>query len=203
MIKLGGPAAGPPNLITVPWGGKMPASIFKRLEAMANGRTLIILTVVFLGLSLVFPWVAGQLGNAGMIDSHPSYTPGEVYAIITGYGAAGRSLHLVTTLTADLFYPIDYSLLCALLIITTYRQAFPKSRMARPMTVFPFVTAIFDLLENAGIVTMISNYPQQLTLVAQVSSLFTSLKWGFFLISVVLVLMGAVGWVAARLHRQK
>jgi hypothetical protein len=171
----------------------MPVSIYKRLEALANGRVMITLGVIFVALTMLFPWVARQLGSTGMIDSHLSYTPGEVHQYIASYSDAGRSLHLIATLTADLAYPVDYSLLFALLIISTYHTAFPSSRMARPMSLFPFLTAIFDLLENTGIVIMLASYPQQKILVAQAAGLFTSLKFGFLAITLVLVLVGVAG----------
>ncbi len=171
----------------------MPLGIYNRLVAMANWRWLVGLGALLVALSLVFVWAARQLPGGTMIDGHASYTPREVYQWIADYGPAGRSLHGVTTLIADTLYPFNYALFFALLIIASYRRAFPKGRMARPMAVFPFVTALCDLLENACIVIMLANYPQQITWVAQVSSLFTSLKWGFFVISVVLVGMGLVG----------
>ena len=183
----------------------MPGRLFARLEALASRRILGALIVIFLVLFLVvFPMAAAQLasysGDVRMIDSLYSYTPDQVYQMISAYGEQGRSLYILTTLTADLLYPLDYSLLLSLLIIATYRQAFPGGRMVRPMSLLPFITALFDLLENAGVVAMLASFPQQLTLIAQASSIFTSLKWGFLVISIVLVLVGFIGLAAARLR---
>lgn len=183
----------------------MPGSLFARLETLANRRILAVLIVIFLVLFLViFPMASAQIasfsGEMRMIDSLYKYTPDQVYQMIGAYGEQGRSFYILTTLTADLLYPLDYSLLLSLLIIATYRQAFPGGRMVSPMSLFPFITALFDLLENACVVVMLANFPQQLTFIAQAASLFTSLKWGFLIISMVLVLVGFIGLAVTRLR---
>ena len=72
-----------------------------------------------------------------MIDSLYNYAPDQVFQMISAYGEQGRSFYILTTLTADLLYPLDYSLLLSLLIIATYRQAFPGGRMVYSMSLFP------------------------------------------------------------------
>jgi hypothetical protein len=52
-------------------------------------------------------------------------------------------------------------------------------------------------LENACVVTMLAAFTQQLTLVAQASSLFTTLKWSFLLITIALMLVGWAGLIAS------
>jgi len=184
----------------------MPASWMDRLAALATRRVLGLLIVIFLVLFLVvFPLVTARLnmlsGGVAMIDMQPSYSPTQVFQMVASYGPEGRPLYILSTLTADLLFPLDYSLLLSLLIVATYRQAFPGGRLLRTLALIPFLTAGFDLLENAAIVTLLSTYPQQLTFIAQLASLFTTFKWAFVLISLVLVLIGFVGLAAARLRQ--
>lgn len=183
----------------------MPGSLYARLEALANRRVLSILIVLFLVLFLVvFPLATAQLasysGGVRLVDSLYSYSPAEVYGMIAAYGDQGRPFYILTTLTADLLFPLDYAFLLALLIVATYRRAFPGGRMARPMSLFPFLTALADLLENACLVTLLAGYPGQLIFIAQAGSFFTTVKWSFLIISLVLVLVGFVGWAAAGLR---
>ena len=185
----------------------MSELLFSRLEMLASRRLMAVLLVLFLVLFLVvFPMVSAQLalysGGQHMIDMETGYTAGQVYQMISAYGEQGRSLHLTTTLTADLLYPLDYSLLFALLIIVTFLEAFPAGRLVRRLCLVPFATAAFDLLENAGIVAMLALYPQQIPFLAQAANLFTTLKWAFLVFSIVLVLVGFVGLGVTRLKRR-
>ena len=50
----------------------------------------------------------------------------------------------------------------------------------------------FDLLENVGIVSMLGMYPSKPAILAWITMLFGSLKWGFFVITLGLVLVGLV-----------
>jgi hypothetical protein len=106
----------------------LPASLYARLEALANRRIIAVLMVIFLILFLVvFPLLYTQISTtpdrSDLIDTQASYSPAQVYALIGSYGEQGRSMYILTDLTADLLYPLDYALLFALLIIATYRQA--------------------------------------------------------------------------------
>ena len=71
--------------------------------------------------------------------------------------------------------------------------------MLRNLSLVPFATAVFDLLENAGIVAMLALYPQQVPVLARAASLFTTLKWVFLIFTTVLVLVGFLGMGVSRL----
>ena len=119
--------------------------------------------------------------------------------MVAAYGPEGRSLHILITLaTADLLYPVDYSLFLALVIISTYRQAFPAGSLLRYIALAPFIAAGFDLLENACSVTLLSTYPAQPVLIAQLAGCITTLKWVFVVLSVFLAL---ISFAASRLRR--
>jgi hypothetical protein len=190
--------------------GVMPEVLFDRLEMLASRRLLAVLLVLFLVLFLVvFPLASAQLalysGGVHMIDMETGYTPAQVYQMIAAYGEQGRSLYILTTLTADLIYPLDYALLFALLIVITYPEAFPGGsmrRLVRYLCLMPFATAAVDLLENAGIVAMLALYPQQVVFLAQAASLFTTLKWSFLILTIVLVLLGFLSLGVSRLKKR-
>ena len=182
----------------------MPQALFDRLQMLASRRLMAVLLVVFLVLFLVvFPMVSAQLaifsGGLHMLDMETGYSPEQAYQMIAAYGEQGRALYITSSLTADILYPLDYSLLFALLIVTTFLEAFPGGRMLRNLSLVPFATAVFDLLENAGIVAMLALYPQQVPVLARAASLFTTLKWVFLIFTTVLVLVGFLGMGVSRL----
>jgi hypothetical protein len=56
--------------------------------------------------------------------------------------------------------------------------------------VVPFGGWLFDLLENLGIVSMLSVFPSTPALLAWVSAIFTLIKWLFAGTTLVLILIG-------------
>ncbi len=183
----------------------MSHSLYDRLLPFAARRVVALLMVLFLVLFLVvFPAVISRLdtlaGKIGMIDTQFSYTPAQVFEMVAAYGPEGRALYVLSTLTADLLFPFNYSLLLALLMILTYRQAFANPTWVRRLIFIPFLTAGMDLLENAGIVALLLSFPQQWVWLAQAAGLFTTLKWIFMGVSYTLVLVGFVGLARARLR---
>jgi hypothetical protein len=185
----------------------MPQLLFDRLQILASRRLMAFLLVLFLILFLVvFPMVSAQLalfsGGLHMLDMETGYSPEQAYQMIAAYGEQGRALYITSALTADILYPLDYSLLFALLIVTTFLEAFPGGRMLRHLSLVPFATAVFDLLENAGIVAMLALYPQQIPFLARAASFFTTLKWVFLIFTIVLVLVGFLGMGISRLKRR-
>ena len=68
--------------------------------------------------------------------------------------------------------------------------------------VMPVGAWLFDMLENAGIVSMLLMYPSQPEIMAWLTMLFGSIKWGFFVITVGLVLVGVVKAAMNRFRKQ-
>jgi hypothetical protein len=61
---------------------------------------------------------------------------------------------------------------------------------------------LFDMLENTGIVSMLMLYPSKPEVLAWITMLFGSLKWGFFAITIGLVLAGLVKAASNRFRKQ-
>jgi hypothetical protein len=130
------------------------------------------------------------------------YTPEEAFEMMDKYGEAGRSIYFKIELTADIIYPIIYTLFYGLLISWLFQRAFkPESKMQK-WNVMPVGAWFFDLLENAGIVSMLMMYPSKPEALAWITMLFGSLKWGFFLVTVGLVLVGLVKAAMNRFRKQ-
>jgi hypothetical protein len=184
----------------------MPSRVLEFLARIANRQAIALLMVIFMILTIVvFPSVNSQLtaasGGLGMLDMQTGYSPAQAFERVAAYGEAGRALYLTTALTADTIYPLDYALLFALLLIVTYRRAFPRGRLLRLLVLAPFLTAGFDLLENLSVVGLLAEYPAQPVPLALIAGLFTTLKWAALVITVVLVLVCALGLVTRNSRR--
>ena len=156
-------------------------------------RVIILLVADALMMGYIMPLAAGLMAFAANASVLPLdlmffYTPEKAFAMIEKYGEAGRALYMKIELTADIIYPIIYTLFYGLLLSWLFQRAFkPESKMQR-YNVMPVGAWLFDLLENGGIVSMLTMYPSQPTVLAWLTMLFGSLKWLFAFASIGLAL---------------
>ena len=172
-------------------------TISATLRKYANGW----LVLVFLAGEIFFNAVvlpaqsakiAAGSGGLGPIDLQLFYTPEKVYGMIASYGDEVRASYRIFELTGDILYPIVYTLFFSLLITWLFQRGFASNSNMQKYNVVPFGMWFFDLLENIGIVTMLSVYPSTPAIVAWLSAVFTLAKWLFAGASLILILTGLV-----------
>ena len=165
------------------------------LKKYANGW----LVLVFLAGEIFFNAVVlpGQQakieagsGGTGPIDLQLFYTPEKVFGMIASYSPEVRSSYRTFEMTGDILYPIVYTLFFSLLITWLFQRGFASNSNMQKYNVVPFGMWLFDLLENIGIVTMLSVYPATPVIVAWLSAKFTLIKWLFAGASLILILTG-------------
>lgn len=173
-------------------------TLSQKFYAWTTGwRVIILLIADALMMGYIMPLAGGILAFAA--NNHVSpldlmffYTPAQAFAMMDKYGEAGRAVYLKIELTADIIYPIVYTLFYGLLLSWLLQRAFRSDSGMRKLNVTPVGAWLFDLLENIGIVSMLATYPSKPALLAWLTMIFGSLKWGFFLVTVVLVLVGLI-----------
>lgn len=148
----------------------------------ANGKNssillgMVIIINVFLALSM------GGNPNLQPLDLQLYYSPEKAYELLSVYNETERFYYIIAELTLDVVYPLVYALLLSFILFMLHKD----SRIAK----FPFLITIIDYLENAGIVTMLISYPNELHGVARITGIFTTLKWTALTITILLVLWG-------------
>lgn len=182
-----------------------------RLSAFFHRRTrgwlvlvLLFLDGVFMGfvMPLTGALLKGDSGGPAPIDLQFFYTPARVYEMVAAYGEFGRAFYRNVELTADIIYPIVYTLFLSLLISWLFQRGFPAGSRLQRLNVVPFGGWLFDLLENLGIVAMLSIYPATPAALAWLTALFTLVKWLFAGASMVLVLVGLVAAIRNGFRKQ-
>ncbi len=168
-----------------------------RLQRWAKGWLVFILFLLdaaFVGfiLPIAEALMKGDAGGPGPIDLQFFYTPTKVYGMIEAYGEYTRVFYRNFELTMDILYPIVYTLFFSLLITWLFTRGFPENSRMQKLNLIPFGTWVFDLLENIGIVSMISIYPSTPAALAWVTTIFTMAKWTFAGLSLMLVLVGLI-----------
>ena len=182
--------------------------ISQKFHAWTTGwRVIVLLIAESLMMFYVMPLAAGIMAFAANnsvlpLDLMFFYTPEQAFEMMDKYGETGRSIYLRIELTADIIYPLIYTLFFGLLLSWLFQRAFKPDSPMQKWNVAPVGSWIFDMLENAGIVSMLMMYPSKSAILAWITMIFGSLKWVFFLLTIGLVLVGLVRAAINRFRKQ-
>jgi hypothetical protein len=148
---------------------------------LVTGRTAVAAVLV---LALVSFWFF-RFGPAGavrlyssddrLIDERFGYTAQSAYAELDILGPAGRDAYHTFLLT-DLAYPVVYAPALSLLLAYLARRLAPDRPALQWVAVAPFVGGLADWLENAGLLLVLSRYPDRLDGLVGLLSLMTITK---------------------------
>jgi hypothetical protein len=169
------------------------------------------LIMVFMGLFFLFnlvvmpsgqKWLGGSTDEVGSIDLTLAASPATLFNKVEAYGEQGRSVYRIFALTADIAYPIIYSIFLGLAITFLFRRIFPLESGLQKLNLLPFAALVFDVLENLSIVTMLSTYPPPITWLAVITILINFIKWVCAGGSTLLVVVGLVVWLVVTLKKK-
>ena len=183
-------------------------SISQKFHSWTTGwRVFILFLADALMMGYIMPVAGGILALAANnsvlpLDLMFFYSPDQAFAMIEKYGEAGRAIYWKIELTADIIYPLIYTLFYGLLLSWLFQRAFRPDSSMQKWNVMPVGAWFFDPLENMGIVTMLAMHPGRSAILAWITMIFGCLKWGFFVVTVVLVLIGLVGAGMNRFRKQ-
>lgn len=145
-----------------------------------------------------------QVWNAtGPLDLQFFYTPETAYGRIEAYGVEGRSHYRHILLTADIAWPVLYTLLLSCPISWLFKRGVAEGSKAQLLNVVPFGALLFDFLENACIVPMLSIYPSKPVVLAWMATACTTVKWLFVGASVSVLLAGVVAMIRTAIANRK
>src|SRR5215475_13709819 len=160
-------------------------AISQKFHSWTTGWRVIILFIAdALMMGYIMPLAGGILAfvannHVTPLDLMFFYTPAQAFAMIEKYTEAGRALYMKIELTADIIYPIIYTLFYGLLLSWLFQRGFKPGSPIQKYNVIPVGAWFFDLLENVGIVSLLAIYPSQPAALAWLTMISGSLKWLF------------------------
>jgi hypothetical protein len=184
----------------------MMASLSNFFIRYAKGWIILVAFVtVLLFEAVVLPGAQATIeaasGGTGPLDLQFFYSPSTANETIASYGDAGRAAYRTTELTADLLFPIAYTLFLALSITWLFQRAFDKGSAVQYLNLAPVGAWVFDLLENVGVVILLNSFPNQPFVVTLLTTVFSGLKWVFVFFSAILLIFGAVAYIVSRFRK--
>jgi len=141
-------------------------------------------------MPLISSIMQGGQGDIQPLDLMIFATPEKIFGMIEKYGEATRSFYRTVELTVDIIYPVIYLFAFGLTISWLFQRGFNSNSKMMKLNVIPLGAWFFDLLENLGIITMLSIYPAAPTALAWALFVLTITKWAFAAACVVLMLVG-------------
>ena len=167
------------------------------LRRVSTGWVALAALVVFvLFLALVLPGQATEaersVGDAGSPDMSFLYSAADLYRMAEAYGPQGRQAYIRARFTFDLLWPVVYTMFLVTAISWVYRRAFAADSRWQLANLAPVLGMALDYLENVSAALVMARYPQPTAVVAELTPVFTSLKWVFVNGSFVLLLLGVV-----------
>lgn len=122
-----------------------------------------------------------------VLDLELNYTPQQVQVLFETLGEEGRAAYRSVEQTEDFFYPLSYGFLLSLGTVYFFQKSFPKIPQMALLGIFPLIAMGFDYAENFLIIKMLSSYPQISDQTVFLASSATTLKWGFVILSLLLI----------------
>ncbi len=143
-------------------------------------------------LPLIQGMMQGGSGGIQPLDLMVFATPEKIFDMIGKYGQYGRPFYRNVELTVDIVYPIVYLFFFGLLITWLFQRGFAPDSSIRKLNIMPLGAWFFDLIENICIVILVSVYPSQPAILAWLLIIFTTVKWLFAGLSILLILIGLI-----------
>lgn len=168
-------------------------SLSNFLNYVASPKSLVFFIVLYITFPVYF------LANAekniyalagkeiGIIDLTFGFNPQKTLDMVAEYGEAARHYYAQVQMTVDVAYPITYAFLFGIILSLLFRK-----KAYAWVNVLPFLTLLFDFIENSQIVLLLYNFPQQSYPIAVCCEIFKLLKWLSVGSFILLILYGLV-----------
>lgn len=152
--------------------------IIRNLQGSKVLVFFIITMAVYLFMLLVtIPYVMSFSGGMKLLDMMPSgYDADYVSTLMIALGEQGRHAYLLYQIPFDMIYPGFFAVTWCLIFAWFLRKANRLHSSLFYISYIPVSAAIFDYLENFGIIAIISKWPESPVLLSDASNIFSVLK---------------------------
>ena len=172
----------------------------KRIGMIAVGSGMIAALIYLLMINVTLAHIEMVSGHVPF-DMRPfGYGPTDATTLLEALGVEGRKYYLSHQITLDTLYPA----ILALTLIATicwFGQRIRNTRLLRFGIVFSIGSALFDYIENLGIVAMIWSWPEVSVPLVYAVSTATILKSVSTTVAVLFLLLA--GFIWARLSKSR
>ncbi|MDZ7936844.1 MAG: hypothetical protein U5M53_00620 [Rhodoferax sp.] len=173
------------------------AKTLKAVSAIALGISLVAAISTFAATHMV-PLLGGvkalgsALGGQRIFDQHASFTSAEVYARLDAFGPVGREMYQHFTYSADVLFPLTLLAFLFLLAKFVGERTSLGAIIRKAMTAVPIVWFSTDMLENAMVYKLLTQYPKENVFIGDVLGTVTIIKFALLLSSIAIPAIASV-----------
>jgi hypothetical protein len=174
------------------------------LAKYTNGWLIFVLFLVetaFMGVILPAAQKQMETGGGTPLDLMFFPTPEKIFSTLNQFSPAALAFYRTIELTADILYPITYTLFYSLLITALLRRTLTPENPVQLLNLLPFGAWLFDLLENISILSLIASLPAQPVGLASLLTLFNGIKWFFAGASILALLFSLITLLIKKIRR--
>ncbi|MHA2006771.1 MAG: hypothetical protein ACXABO_04490 [Promethearchaeota archaeon] len=166
-----------------------------RVKEVPKNRVLIIITlsgflIVVLIYVLIFIPIEAMVPTYGILDYEFAWTADTVETIFEAWNWEGLEIQKVA-IWWDFLFIIGYvSVAFGLIVIVLRRSEVEFQKIWIYVSITPFLTGIFDALENVNLLVLSLDFITQFN--AFMASFFALLKFGFLFAAIIYFMLGLV-----------
>lgn len=178
-------------------------TLSERIKRMSSAKPLLLLALFFI---IMYVLINGQpfgvaefnerFGDMTPLDLQEHYTPQSVSAFMEKLGDTGRMFYTRLLIMLDFAFPLAYSLFWAAAIVFFWSRFLPRDSRIMYICLLPLAAGLADWLENLLILSMLFSYPKIVNMVAMLADSMTNLKNILLWISLLLLLLGLLLYLA-------
>ena len=181
----------------------------QQLQKNLKGKTVLlffILTnfVYAIMLIVTIPKVMSFSDGMKLMDMLPTgYDMGYVSTLLSTLGEEGRKTYLFHQIPMDMIYPLLFGISYSLLLAYFLNKLNRLNSSLFYLCLLPLAAGVFDYLENAGIIMMLTSYPNLSASSVTMTNFFTILKSGTTTIYFGVLLITLAVWGINMVKRKK
>lgn len=161
------------------------------------GKLVLLFGLATLAISIIlFVWGVQifNISGQGILDMQfGGRTPELVDQTLSAY-QGNQSFAIYSKIQSlDMLYPLAYGGFGVLWLYALF-----KPTAWRYLAVVPFMSAMFDFAENTLLGKIVSSYPELNAEIIERSSLYTNMKYGTIVLSLVFLAFGLIRWKRAK-----
>ncbi len=160
----------------------MNQNIWRFVDKHSTGKKVIFLFIItqIIYAVMVFgtiPNVMSYADEMKLLDMMPTgYDFNYVTILMASLGPSGRSVYLHQQIPLDMIYPLMFAVTYFLLLALVLKEIVKSKSAFYYLCFIPVLAGVFDYLENIGIISMLTSYPNISNLLAQTTNIFTLVK---------------------------
>jgi hypothetical protein len=137
-----------------------------------------------------------------MLDMTINYSPEDAYNLIGNYGKQAISYYLYVMEPFDVLIPALMGLFICVTCTVILRNIV-NNKYLTIIYVSSTLGCLLDYMENVGVITMLTNYPSKLVIVARITNLITMAKSILSTVNILIVCFSTLVYVFHKYLRKR